>query len=207
MMTNLPRWVALHKSYYTRFSEGIYQEWEQVLCRELGADGDMLLLAVKELIRSCFKGYTEDHFRWLQQYVVDHAPPCTMCANAGLVTVPNRSKTLDCNEIKVLCVCPRGNRKAVNMPDKATLAQYEVKYGTEWRVPKAAPEHTFTPCLAGRSMREAFDAIRARVGNERRPASATNAVHGDRGAGGAVGRGASAGSGSGVGSTMDGAAA
>lgn len=206
-MSTLPRWVALHKSYYTRFNDGVYQTWERILCGELGADGDLLLTCVEELIRSCFKGYTEDHFAFMQRYVVDKAPACSLCGSAGLVTVPNRGKTLDCSEIKVLCVCPRGNRKAVAMPGKATLAQYEVKYGTEWRVPKAAPEHTFTPCLAGRSMREAFDAIRARVGNERRPASATNAAHGDRGTGGTVGRGAGAGSGSGVGSAMDGAAA
>lgn len=199
-MTNLPRWVALHKSYYARFNEGIFQQWEGVLSGELGADGDLLLRAVEELIRSCFKGYTEDHFAWLQRYVVDHAPACPLCRGAGLVTVPYRGTVLDCKEYRVLCACPRGKRKALTLQGKTTLAQYEAKYGTEWRMrPETVVTASAESCQASYSLRAAFDALRRSIGNGRR----NDAGEGVGGTERADGFGAGASGGSGVGGAVD----
>jgi len=131
----LPRWVREHREFYgSRISIAQYRKFDEILCGEMGADGDLLLKAVDEMIRSAFKGYHEDHLKFLQVYVAKNAPPCDVCRGRGLVEVPNHGpRKLVYPRIGVLCFCAVGIRSRGRYPGAATIGEYEDKRGKGWR--------------------------------------------------------------------------
>jgi hypothetical protein len=131
-----PRWVKKHSGYFgSRFTTGIYQEWTEILVREMGATGEVLLEAVDQMIRQGQKGYVEDHLRALQSHVAKSCSGCPTCNGRGLVEVPNRGPRREqYPRISFACGCPRGVQvKATKYPDAGLLSDYEGMYGTGWR--------------------------------------------------------------------------
>lgn len=141
----LPRWVREHREFYgNRISIAQYRKFDQILCGEMGADGDLLLKATDEMIRSAFKGYHEDHLRFLQNYIAKNAPPCDTCHGRGLVDVPNHGpRRLIAPRIGFLCFCAVGIRARGRYPDAATIGEYEAKHGKGWRA--ELPQDTRLP--------------------------------------------------------------
>lgn len=142
-ITDAPEWVRVHSAYYRRFNEDQYRTWSDILIREMGGTRAMLTDAVNEMIRSCFSGYLEDHFKYLRAWVSARAADgaaCGLCGNMGLVSVPNRGR-LNVDRIHVLCPCPRRTPMLRRYPSAATLEQYEERYGAGWRnTPVHAPQ-------------------------------------------------------------------
>lgn len=131
-----PRWIQKHSAYFgTRFTTGIYQEWTEILVREMGATGDALLEAVNQMIRHGQKGFVEDHLRSLQSHVAKNCGGCTTCNGRGLVEVPNRGPRRDqLPLISFSCGCPRGVQVRVSKySDAGLLSEYEDRYGSGWR--------------------------------------------------------------------------
>lgn len=133
--TNLPRWVAEHKEFYgSKISIAQYRKFDEILCSEMGATGDLLLSAVEEMIRSCFVGWQEAHLKFLQNYVAKNAPACDVCRGRGVVEVPNRGpRSKVYPRIGFLCFCAVGIRARGRYPDAATIGDYETRYGKGWR--------------------------------------------------------------------------
>jgi hypothetical protein len=132
-MDGLPRWVRTHRDYYgSRFTEAHYRTWDQILCGQMGGDGELLLKAVQGMIIDCFKGYVEDHLSYLKSYVSKHAPPCERCNNRGVVEVTNYGPRRDkYPRIGFLCECARGIKARAAHPDGATISQYEERRADE----------------------------------------------------------------------------
>jgi hypothetical protein len=131
----LPRWVRHHREYYGgRITIPQYRKFDEILCGEMGGTGELLLKAVDEMIRSCFKGYSEDMLKFFQNYIAKNAPPCDVCNGRGIVEVPNhgpRKKVAP--RIGFLCFCAVGIRARGRYPDAATIGEYEDKHGKGWR--------------------------------------------------------------------------
>lgn len=131
-----PRWIQKHSGYFgTRFTTGIYQEWTEILVREMGATGDALLEAVNQMIRNGQKGFVEDHLRSLQSHVAKSCSGCTTCNGRGLVEVPNHGPRREqFQRISFACGCPRGVQvRSTKYPDAGLLSDYEARYGGGWR--------------------------------------------------------------------------
>lgn len=133
MDSALPRWVRTHREYYgSRFTEAHYRTWDEILCQQMGGDGDLLLKAVQGMILDCYKGYVEDHLKYLKNYVTQHSPPCPRCNNRGVVEVTNYGPRKDqYPKIGFLCTCARGDKAKSAHPRGATIDQYEERRAAE----------------------------------------------------------------------------